>query len=405
MPKRVLVIDGDPDLRRIVARVLQQEGYEVEAMESGLQLYTSIRDFAPDLILADSRVVGPDGLSLCRALQQHPDTLSIPVILVSTDVFPIGSHATMGGEATAYLTKPIEPDILAQTVRDTLTQEATIKIWGCRGSIPAPEKARGLYGGNTSCVELILPRNRHLIFDAGTGIRVLGNTVVRQSPIRAGLFLTHFHWDHIQGFPFFKPLYQPGNEIQIYGPSDSDAALADTLGGQMAGVFFPVSIDAFRSTLKFIALQEETVEAFGVRVRSQCVLHPGRTLAYRVEINGHSLVYAPDHEILPECVDPVLSGDALRFAEFARGATLLIHDCTYSRQVYEGRRGWGHSCGESLAALAAHAGVERVLLFHHDPDNADEGVEAIHREFQEAAAARGADILSEPAREGGTYSL
>ena len=135
------------------------------------------------------------------------------------------------------------------------------------------------------------------------------------------------------------------------------------------------------------------------------VAHPSSTLIYRVDLGDRSVVYAPDNELLPETVEPELSSEALRLAKFAGGASLLIHDCTYSRQTYEKRRGWGHSCGPAIAAVAKHAGVKRVLLFHHDPDSSDSDVEAIHREFQNALDALGADIQSEPAREGASYSL
>jgi phosphoribosyl 1,2-cyclic phosphodiesterase len=221
--------------------------------------------------------------------------------------------------------------------------------------------------------------------------------------MRAGLFLTHFHWDHVQGLPFFKPLFVSGNEAHIYGPADSADILVETIEGQMGGAFFPISTESFRSSVKYTGLQEETIEAFGARISTLYVMHPGRTLAYRVEYAGRSIVFAPDNELIPECIEPELSGEALRLAEFAAGASLLMHDCQYTREIYEKRRGWGHSCGETLAAVAAHAKVERVLLFHHDPDHDDAAVDAIHEEFLRHHEARGGQALSDPAREGMTY--
>ncbi|HTE20926.1 MAG TPA: hypothetical protein VK689_21385, partial [Armatimonadota bacterium] len=177
----------------------------------------------------------------------------------------------------------------------------------------------------------------------------------------------------------------------------------ETIEGQMGGAFFPISTASFRSSVKFVGLQEETFDVFGATVSTLFVVHPGRTLAYRVDFEGHSIVYVPDNEITPQCVEPELTGEALRLARFAEGASLLLHDCQYSREGYEAHRGWGHSCGDLLAAVVARAGVDRVLLFHHDPDHPDETIDAIHAEFQSALKRHGGKALSDPAREGLTY--
>jgi phosphoribosyl 1,2-cyclic phosphodiesterase len=301
--------------------------------------------------------------------------------------------------------KPFKPVDLARIVNEMLATQTSIRIWGCRGTIAAPEQALGKYGGNTTCLELLLPKKRRLIFDAGTGIRALGNSIVGESPLRAAIFLTHYHWDHTQGLPCFKPLYVPGNEFELYGPAESSDTLVETIERHMGGEYFPISTEAFMASVRFVAVQEESLEAFGVSVSTLHVLHPGRTLAYRIDIGDRAVVFAPDNELLPETTTPDLTGEALRFAQFAAGASLLIHDCQYSAAVYEQRRGWGHSSAPCLARVAAHAGVERVLLFHHDPDCTDEQVEAIHAEFREALGACGASIPSEPAAEGGVYEL
>lgn len=282
---------------------------------------------------------------------------------------------------------------------------ASATVWGCRGSVATPELGTGRYGGNTSCLEVSLPNGYRLIFDAGTGIHPLGNHLVDRSPMQAALFLTHFHWDHLQGLPFFKPLYVPGNEFQIFGPVDNDAALVQTIEGQMGGAFFPISTDAFVSKVQFRAIREETREVFGVRVSGLYVLHPGRTLAYRVDVGDRSIVFCPDNELLPESADPELADEALRMVRFAQGASLFIHDCQYFNNQYPSRRGWGHSSTRPLARVAAAAQVERVLLFHHDPDHTDDLVTALNEEFQRELQSLGAEIRSEPAHERVTYLL
>jgi phosphoribosyl 1,2-cyclic phosphodiesterase len=223
--------------------------------------------------------------------------------------------------------------------------------------------------------------------------------------VRIALCFTHFHWDHIFGLPFFDPLYTPGNEVHIYGPADTSDSLTHKIQAEMGGDYFPVSTEAFRAYVKIVAILEQRFESLGVSISAIYAFHPGRTLAYRVDLDGASFVYAPDNEILPECVTPDLTGEALRLAHFASGASVLLHDCQYTRSVYETRRSWGHSCTECLAAVAAHAQVGRVVLFHHDPDADDGEVETVHEEFQTALAACGADIPSEPAREGAVLQL
>ena len=192
----------------------------------------------------------------------------------------------------------------------------------------------------------------------------------------------------------------PGNQIQIFGPAESGDALKDMLGSQMGGSFFPVSIDGIQASVKYTAVSEESFETLGIPIDGLYALHPGRTLMYKLILGGKSIVYAPDNEILPESVNPALSGEALRLARFAEGCDTLIHDCTYNLLKYRTRRGWGHSCPEYLAAVAADARVKRTILFHHDPDSADEEVEAIHRDFITTLKERGADLEVEIGAEG-----
>jgi CheY-like chemotaxis protein/phosphoribosyl 1,2-cyclic phosphodiesterase len=403
--KKVLVVDDSPDIRRIVRHVLESEGYELREMDSASQLEGVLHEFSPDLILSDVMMPGRDGMAVVKAIRANPSMAAVPVVLMSSKAFEGDKRAALDAGATSYLVKPFQPTQLIRAVRNALRTQTSVKIWGCRGSIAVPERHQGRYGGNTACIDLILPGNRHVIFDAGTGLRGLGNSLVGQSPLRLSLFLTHYHWDHVQGLPFFKPIFIPGNEIHLHGPADSNGEMMELIAGQMGGAFFPISVESFRSSVRFIGLQETTFESFGIQISTLYMLHPGRTLAYRVDVDGRSMVFAPDNELLPEMIGRNLSGEALRLAKFARGASLLIHDCQYSRSGYESRRGWGHSCGEALAAVAAEAGVERTLLFHHDPDHTDDDVDAIHTEFRHHLELRGGTGESEPAREGFTYPV
>ncbi len=405
MPKRILIVDDDPAIGSFIELIVRREGYEVKLVESAINLESVVGEFAPALIISDLMMPGRDGISLCRSLKSNPQTSGIQILLLSAKSFDSDKRAALSAGAAAYLVKPIRVPELINAIKMALATDVEVKVWGCRGSIPTPERIDTKYGNNTPCISVDVPGHGLLIFDAGTGFRLLGHSLAKSSLRRLSLFLTHFHWDHIFGLPFFAPFYMPGNEIHIYAPADSTDALTEKIEKQMGGDYFPVSIEAFRAAVKFHALHQEKMEVEGVTLSTLYAFHPGTTLIYRLDIGDHSLVYAPDNEILPESVEPELSGEALKLANFAAGASLLIHDCTYSRPQYDARRGWGHTCGAMLAAVAKQANVKRVLLFHHDPDNSDQQVEAIHQEFKEALAKGGADIPSEAASEGKTYTL
>lgn len=405
MSTRVLVIDDNAMLRRIIRGILESSGYDVRELGISTHAEAAVIDFQPHLVLSDLMMPDRDGLDVFRGLRAHPRTRDVPLVLITAKNFEGDKRAALEAGVAGYLVKPFEPAALLQLIHQVLARHVRVRVWGCRGSVAAPDRALGKYGGNTSCVEVLMPENQRLIFDAGTGIRMLGNQILSESPIRTALLLTHYHWDHIQGLPFFKPLYVAGNEVHIYGPAESNDALTAKIQREMGGDYFPISIEAFRAAVRFVGIREQSFDCLGVPISTLYMMHPGRTLGYRLESGGTSVVFAPDNELFPESVRPELCDEALRLACFASGASLLIHDATYSDAAYPSKRGWGHSSGTNLARVAAAAGVKKVLLFHHDPDNDDPEVEVIHREFQEEIARLGAAVESEPAREGASYEV
>lgn len=405
MHERILLVDGHSGDRQPLRSVLDGEGYEVRELESALDIDRALEEFAPHVVICDVMMPGRDGLSICRRIRSDPALESVQVLFVSAKPFEGDQRAALEAGAAGYLLKPVDPDKLRTIVRESLANRTKVRIWGCRGSVPTPEWGSGRYGGNTSCVELLLSQRRRLILDAGTGIRRLGNEIVSLSPMRLTLCLTHYHWDHIQGLPFFKPLYVAGNRVEIHGPAEDDTALAEKIRGEMGGDYFPVSLEAFMASVRFVAVGEYSFETVGIPVKALFTFHPGRTLAYRVDYGGRSVVYAPDNELSPDTLHGRLFGEARRFARFAAGASLLIHDATYSASRYRDKQGWGHSSPQAVAHLAAHAHVERVLLFHHEPDNSDAAIAALQEEFARTAAALGVTIPAEPAAEGMTIEL
>ncbi|MDQ6857449.1 MAG: response regulator [Chloroflexota bacterium] len=272
-----------------------------------------------------------------------------------------------------------------------------IRFWGVRGSIAAagPETLR--YGGNTPCVEARADDGTLLIFDCGTGARKLGIELARGGPVRAHLFVSHTHADHIQGLPFFLPAFLPGSHLTVYGPAGIDRSFPAALGGQMDYAYFPVPMDQLPSKVEIVELGEGEFGIGSLRIRTEFMNHTAPTLGYRVSGAGGSFVYATDHEAHEGATwrpghvegtfdeaDLLHAGDQ-RHAAFLRDADLVIHDCQYRGADYPAKAGWGHSTMEYAVDTARVANVKRLALFHHDPNRDDAGIDALTREARHRA--------------------
>lgn len=254
-----------------------------------------------------------------------------------------------------------------------------VKFWGVRGSIATPGPKTTTVGGNTSCIEVRLG-NQRTILDGGTGLRALGAEESR--PMRCTILFSHLHWDHIQGVPFFAPLYNPESEITLVGPDK----LEEALRAQMSRPTFPVGMDAMGARIKFVTVTAGDEFTSGpVRISTCALNHPGGAIGYRLACNGRVVVYACDCEHSPDGPDPHL-------VELAAGTDLLIYDAQYLPAEYSSRRGWGHSTFEQGVMLAQRAGARRLALTHHEPARSDSEVARIEdcarRTFPESWAAR-----------------
>lgn len=248
-----------------------------------------------------------------------------------------------------------------------------ITIWGCRGSIGSPGQDTLRYGGNSTCVEIRLREGGVIIVDAGSGIRLLGKQLLKdKEPTELYLVLTHAHWDHLSGFPFFGPAYSNRYKMNVYGGPKAQGVLRRYLAAQMTAPFFPVEFTAMKASLVF-GFECPSMGSIGlVDFIPIALSHPNGGYGFKFVKHGKTLVFLTDNEL-----DFAHPGAVTRqeYTDFCRGADLLIHDAQYTDEEYRSTRGWGHSTYSSAMQLAIEAGVKRLCLFHHDPDRTDDDLD------------------------------
>lgn len=278
-----------------------------------------------------------------------------------------------------------------------------VRFWGVRGSIPAPGPATVRYGGNTPCVQLEAD-GKLIVVDAGTGIRELGLDLLKRAagaPIEGDLFIGHTHWDHIQGLPFFAPLYLPTSKFRIHGVRGTTRPFKEVLAGQQASSYFPVAMSELASKPEIVELHEP-VMAGPVKVSYHYLNHPGITIGYRFEHAGKVVCYISDHEPYGKLNDSGQYADKedAAIARFVEGSDLLICEAQYTADEYKLKRGWGHSTFDDMIDLARKAGAKRVSVFHHDPLHDDDTMDRLIAESAEKVSARKLGFECFAAREG-----
>ena len=270
-----------------------------------------------------------------------------------------------------------------------------IKVWGARGSVPAPGPEMNNFGGNTSCVQVEFRDGSHLILDAGTGIRTLGLELA-ETP-KVGILLTHLHLDHIQGLMFFPPCFRSDAEITIWGPSSPEASLEDRVARYISAPLSPVEVRELPCSVSFRDAPATEWQIGDVNIRAEAVTHRGPTLGYRLTDGDATVCYIPDHE--PALGAPLaqVENEWISGYDLAGGADLLIHDCQYTDDEYPSHVGWGHSAMEDTLTFADRVGARRLLAFHHDPLHTDEMLDG----FEERARARWGEL----GHEGASFDL
>ncbi len=286
-----------------------------------------------------------------------------------------------------------------------------VQFWGTRGSIPSPGPTTVRYGGNTPCVELRTDDGWLIILDAGTGVRELGRSLIERAngaPIAGDIFLTHAHWDHIQGLPFFGPIFQRGNHFTIWGSKSLETSIDRVVRDQMSPVVFPVAFEQLDAVIDFRELAAGESAGEGYQVSAFPVRHPGGALGYRFSSrndDGRALVYISDNELNPTAKYDVPRDWRARLIKWVRGATVLIHDTMYTREEYDHHRGWGHSTYEDAVDLALDAEVEQLVLFHHKPERTDDEVDRRMEQCRAIVARRSRTLAVVAAAEGLTLTV
>ena len=252
-------------------------------------------------------------------------------------------------------------------------QNIHVDFWGVRGSVPSPGPTTARYGGNTSCVSITID-NKILILDAGTGIRNLGSTIIGQPELEIFVVVTHSHWDHIQGFPFFTPIYQPDRPVHMFPTLHKKNVVLSSLIDQMDGAHFPITPDQVPSNFNFVTENPlEFLESNGFHMELVPMNHPGKAFGYKIKIDDKIICYFTDNEIDPP-YEKSIELDVL--TEKCRNADILIHDAQYIEADMPLKHGWGHSLISQVTKLGESAEVKNLVYYHHDPERSDDDIDA-----------------------------
>lgn len=405
---RILVAEDTEVVSHLMIRLLEDAGYEVALARDGQECLERVAAFQPELLILDLMMPKVHGMEVLRRLRAEDATAELGVVVCTAKAFKTEHVAAAELGAFAFLPKPHGQGQLLDVVKAWFagspppaelsvmtagsegepyrpgmeTQRGRVALWGTRGSIPTPGAAFMRHGGNTSCMQ-VEHGDDLLIFDAGSGIRELGLELMNGPPRRIHLFITHTHWDHIQGFPFFTPVYTPGFEVVVYGAEGFGKSLEAVFRGQLDQDYFPVQMEDMNAAIQFRHLTPEPVRIGGVTVTWEYAQHPGATVGYRVDVAGTSVSWFPDDEFLhgyvgaPEDItldDPRLA-PYRRVIDFLSGVDILVHEAQYTNDEYPGKVGWGHSSVSNACLLAKLAGVKRWIVTHHDPMHDDRFLE------------------------------
>ena len=405
----ILIGEDVPEIASNMLDALTRAGYACEVVHDGEACLRHVKARRPDLLLLDIMMPKLHGIDVLRALRASPETADLGVFVCSAKDFKSDQEDCEALGSAAFIVKPFQARELVKLVdayfaRDTFvpvretrdacdlgeapfcpvldTSHGTMSLWGARGSTPTPGARFLRHGGNTSCMS-IAHEGEVFIFDAGSGIRDLGQELMDGTVLKLNLFVTHTHWDHIQGFPFFMPAYSPDFEITVWGAEGFGKDLESIFRGQLDRDYFPVQMEDMQSSLRFRHLTENPVTINGVKVHWEYAQHPGATVGYKIEIGGRKVAWLPDNEFLqgyvgaPEDLtrDNPFVAPYRKLIEFVSDVDVLIHEAQYTNDEYLAKIGWGHCCVSNACLLMKFANVKRWIITHHDPTHDDDFLE------------------------------
>jgi CheY-like chemotaxis protein len=408
---RILIGEDTADISYLMALCLQGAGYSVETTSDGLECLHRARELRPDLVILDIMMPKMHGVEVLKALRADPATAHMGVLICTAKDYKTDLAECIERGADGLLTKPFEEAHLVATVGAFFarraqtglaaatsqapagavepfvprleTKKAHFTLWGTRGSIPTPGTSFLRHGGNTSCLSVV-QGDDYFIFDAGSGIRELGLEIVKAGARNIHLFITHTHWDHIQGFPFFAPAYLAGSNLTIYGAEGFGKDLKSVFRGQLDRDYFPVQMEDMEAEIEFRNLPADPVVIGPARISWVSATHPGATVGYKIDLAGHKIAWVPDDEFLLGFLgDPAgftrdhhLVQPFTNMIEFLSDADIVIHEAQYTNDEYPKKIRWGHSSVANAAALMKLACVERWIVTHHDPLHDDHFLES-----------------------------
>ncbi len=404
---KFFIVDDDPDIVALLVKTLEDAGHMVQQSTSSRDALARIPELRPDCVVTDIMMPEMDGFELTRELRRRSELSAMKIIVLSMKSYEFDRRRAKQLGADGYITKPIKRETLLQAITDILSEHVAVSYWGVHGTLPVPGPKTNRYGGNTPCVTIEVGGEPIFVFDCGSGIKGLSDSLMAQKAQRvsARIFISHPHWDHINTIPFFAPLYGRGNQVEIHGPYQGDLTIERVVSAQMESVYFPVTTREFGAQVVFRDLREESLTFGPVRIDTMLLSHPGYCLGYRITSHGRRVCYITDNEIYLHG-DPRRDEKYLeRLTQFVGGADLLITDTTYRDHEYPSKVDWGHSCVSQVVELAARAEVKRLHLFHHDPDQTDADIDAKLREAREALDKRGSPVVCDAPAEGSDLVL